>query len=181
MRLLVAFVCCVLAGCAKRAEPLPVYGSIPAFELVSETGQPFDSRSLAGRIWVADFIYTTCTGPCPRMSALMQRVQSQTAAGVALVSFTVDPARDTPEALAAYARRYAAQPERWRFLTGKAETLHELSRNAFKLSNVDGTLDHSTRLVLVDGKGNIRGYYSTQEDSPVARLVADIQRLERPS
>ena len=181
MRLLAIFACSLLAGCAKRAAPLPVYGSIPAFELVSETGQPFDSRSLAGRIWVADFIYTTCTGPCPRMSALMQRVQGQTSAEVSLVSFTVDPARDTPEALAAYARRYAAQPGRWRFLTGKAETLHDLSRNAFKLSNVDGTLDHSTRLVLVDGNGNVRGYYSTQEDSPVARLVADIQRLERSS
>jgi cytochrome oxidase Cu insertion factor (SCO1/SenC/PrrC family) len=111
----------------------------------------------------------------------MRRVQERTPAGVALISFTVDPERDTPEVLAAYSRRFGAQPERWRFLTGKREALHALSRDAFKLGNVDGSMDHSTRLVLVDGAGRVRGYYSTQEESPVDLLAADVGRLEKSS
>jgi len=170
---------CVLAGCAARREPLPVYGQAPDFELVAETGQPFHGRSLAGRIWVADFIFTTCTGPCPRMSSLMRQVQAGSAGlpNVRLVSFTVDPQRDTPEVLSAYAKRYSAQPGRWHFLTGNAETLHHLKREVFKLGSVDGSLNHSTRLVLVDARGRVRGYYGTDEDSPVRRLLTDIRRV----
>lgn len=171
----VALAALVLAACS-REEPLPVYGNVPPFELIAETGDRFDSRSLEGRIWVADFIFTTCTGPCPRMSTLMRQVQSA-APAVRLVSFTVDPERDTPSALAEYAKRYKAVPERWRFLTGPRETLHHLKREVFKLGSVDGSLNHSTRLLLVDGKGRIRGYYGTDEDSPVRRLAADIKRI----
>src|SRR5262245_15662255 len=89
----------VLASCT-RIKPLPVLGSIPQFDLTASTGQPFDSRSLDGRIWVANFVYTTCDGPCPMMSHQMRGIQNSTAGtpDVKLVSFTVDPARDTPEA-----------------------------------------------------------------------------------
>ncbi|MBI1788471.1 MAG: SCO family protein [Acidobacteria bacterium] len=173
----------LLLACSPQ-RPLPVYGQIPGFTLTAETGHAFESRTLDGRVWVADFIYTTCTGPCPRMTSLMRQLQTLTAnlPQVRLVSMTVDPQRDTPEVLAAYARRNHAQPERWRFLTGGAEALHHLKREAFKLGSVDGSLNHSTRLVLVDGRGRIRGYYGTDEDSPIQRLLTDIKRLlQEPS
>lgn len=167
------------AGCLRMPAPLPVYGQIPAFELIAETGEPFSRQALDGKIWVADFIFTTCSGPCPRMSSLMRQVQ-QAVTGmpeVRLVSFTVDPERDTPAVLSEYAARYHAKPEKWRFLTGPLESLDRLKRNDFKLGNVDGSLDHSTRLVLLDRKSRIRGYYTTSEDSPVTQLVRDIKRI----
>jgi len=167
-----------LTGCARWPE-LPVYGQVPAFELTDQAGRTFDRTALDGRIWVADFIFTTCTGPCPRMSSLMRQLQSAAAGvpDVRLVSFSVDPERDTPPVLAEYAQRYHAQDGRWFFLTGARQTLDTLDRDAFKLGNVDGTLNHSTRLVLVDRHGRIRGYYGTSDESPVTAVLRDIRRL----
>ncbi len=168
------------AGCGRR-ELLPVYGAIPGFELTSQTGEAFERGSLDGKVWVADFIFTNCTGPCPRMSYLMSKVQQATAdlPDVKLVSFTVDPENDTPPVLAGYAKRYRAEPGRWYFLTGEMKTLDGLAYSAFKLGNVDGALNHSTRLVLVDRKGRVRGYYGLSDPEPVARLVQDIRRVLR--
>jgi protein SCO1/2 len=169
-----------LAGC-HSVPPLPVYGQVAPFRLVSQDGRAFDSTALAGKIWVADFIFTTCTGPCPLMSYKMRRVQEAAAEypDVMLVSFTVDPKHDTPPVLAEYAHRYQARDDRWRFLTGETATLDRLARYDFKLGNVDGALVHSTRFVLLDGACRIRGYYSTGDgDDAVGRLLADIARLE---
>jgi protein SCO1 len=166
-----------LAGCSKPAS-LPVMGQIPPFELVAETGQPFDSQSLDGRIWVANFIYTHCDGPCPAMSRQMRNLQTQSPA-VRLISFTVDPARDTPAALAAYAKHFTADPRRWSFLTGDPARLNDLALHSFKLNSVDGSMSHSTRFVLVDGRRRIRGYYITSEDRFLTKLMHDIRQLER--
>lgn len=113
------------------------------------------------------------------MSGLMRVIQRETQGleGVKLVSFTVDPEHDTPEVLAAYGKRYQAEPERWHFLTGPRETIHGLSRQAFKLGDVDGSMNHSTRFVLVDRKGRIRGYYGSGEDGNWKQVVPDIRRL----
>ena len=83
----------VLLSACSRA-PLQSYGNIPHFTLIAESGEQFDSSTLAGTIWVAEFIFTNCSGPCPRMTSLMRQVQTRSA--VKLVSFTVDPGRDTP-------------------------------------------------------------------------------------
>lgn len=179
MKVFVIAALVVLSGCLRKPPPLPVFGQISPFELTAESGQPFNRQALDGKIWVADFIFTSCSGPCPRMSSLMRQVQ-QASSGmpeVRLVSFTVDPERDTPAALAEYASRYHAQPERWRFLTGPRQSLDRLMRNDFKLGNIDSSLTHSTRLVLLDRQSRIRGYYGTSEDSPVTQLVRDIKRI----
>jgi protein SCO1 len=169
-----------LAGC-RQAQPLPVYWQIPPFQLTSQSGQPFDSKSLEGSIWVADFIYTTCPGPCPRMSAQMRGVQTalESMPGVKLVSFTVDPTHDTPAVLAAYATRYRAQPDRWFFLTGDKTALENVCRNGFKLGDVDGSLVHSTRFVLLDRYSRVRGFYSTPEDGALPKLMHDIRLLAK--
>jgi protein SCO1 len=172
----------LLAACSRPPEPLPVYQSIPAFRLTAQDARAFSSAAeLSGRIWVADFIFTTCTGPCPRMSRLMKQVAeaTRTLPNIRYVSFTVDPRNDTPEALAAYAKRYSADTTRWSFLTGSLEDLHSLKREAFKLGNVDGSLNHSTRFVLVDTQGRVRGFYGTTGDADVPKLIADIQQLSR--
>jgi protein SCO1/2 len=166
-----------LAACS-RPQPLPVMGEVPHFELTAETGQPFDSKSLDGRVWVANFIFTNCDGPCPLMSRHMRNLQTQ-APGIKLVSFTVDPARDTPEALSAYARRLKPDSSRWSFLTGDQACLHDLALKTFKLNSVDGSMNHSTRFVLVDGSRRIRGYYITSDDGFMTKLLHDIRQLER--
>src|SRR6266576_6159106 len=111
MRFMILAAVLVLSGCLAKQPPLPVFGQIPGFALTDETGRPFDKKSLDGKVWVADFIFTTCTGPCPRMSSMMRQVQQATSTipEVRLVSFTVDPEHDTPEALKTYAARYHAQ------------------------------------------------------------------------
>jgi len=169
----VAVVAVLLAACAGP-KPLPVFGQVPQFQLTAQTGQPFNSQALDGHIWVADFIFTACPGPCPMMSSQMRRVQFSTAPDVGLVSFTVDPQHDTPPVLAEYAKHFTADPARWHFLTGEPRRLNELGLTAFKLNSVDGSLIHSTRFVLVDGARRIRGYYL---DTP--QLLHDIRQLER--
>lgn len=169
----------VLAGCGGK--PLPVLGQIPPFQLMAQDGQVFEGGALAGKVWVADFIFTNCPGPCPMMSSRMRQVQTATAdlPDVRLVSFTVDPAHDTPAALAAYAQHFLAQSGRWFFLTGEQRRLNDLGLNAFHLNAVDGNLDHSTRFALVDRSGRIRGYYVFGDNDFPQRLIADVRRLER--
>ena len=169
----------LLASCLKPKD-LPVFGDVPEFSLIAQTGQPFDSRTLDGHVWVADFIYTTCTGPCPMMTTHMRQLQNSTleTPDVLLVSFTVDPEHDTPPVLAEYARHFKQDPSRWFFLTGGREALNDLGVHAFKVNSVDGSLIHSTRLVLVDRARRIRGFYSTDEDGFMPQLMHDVRQLE---
>jgi protein SCO1/2 len=115
------------------------------------------------------------------MSSQMHRLQKQTAdtPDVKLVSFTVDPAHDTPPVLAAYSEHFLAEPARWSFLTGDPALLSDLGLNSFHLNPVDGSLNHSTRFVLVDQRMRIRAYYSTGSDDFMPQLLRDIRQLER--
>ncbi len=179
MKWAVAMLAVLAAACT--APPLEVMGRLSPFQLTSQSGAPFDSKSLEGRVWVADFIYTTCPGPCPMMSRRMSELQRQTAdlPDVKIVSFTVDPATDTPPVLAAYAKHFLADPARWYFLTGPQTELNAIGRDGFKLNPVDGSMMHSTRFTLVDRHMRIRGYYSSDEDGFMPKLLRDIRRLER--
>jgi protein SCO1 len=171
-----------LCGCSHVSAKVESLGAVPDFTLTDQTGAEFSSATQLHNVdWIADFIYTTCPGPCPRMSAQMHEVERQLAdvEGVKLVSFTVDPAHDTPPVLAEYAQRFGAKPGVWFFLTGPKQTLQHLSRDAFKLGDVSGNLEHSTRFVLIDRKSQIRGYYLTSEADAIARLVADTKALQR--
>ena len=169
----------LLSACVT-VKPLPVLSHVPQFQLTQQTGQPFDSHSLDGHIWVANFIFTTCDGPCPMMSHQMRGIQNSThiTPELKLVSFTVDPAHDTPPVLARYAAHFKADPERWYFLTGEMARLNDLGLNAFKLNSVDGGLSHSTRFVLVDGHRRIRAYYLSSDDGFPKRLLHDIRQLQ---
>jgi protein SCO1 len=183
VRLVVLF-CFVLllSGCSAYVS-LPTYGVVPDFALTDQSNREFrGSERLGGKVWVANFIFTTCTGPCPRMSGQMRDVRDTAKElDVRLVSFTIDPARDTPAILADYGRRFGADPERWYFLTGPQSELHRLSRNVFMLGNVDGTLEHSTRFVLIDRHSRIRGFYDSSDTEKVSELLRDLRALTRSS
>jgi len=166
-------------------RPLPAYGTVPAFELINQDGQPFGSVQLAGKIWIADFIFTNCPGPCPIISTRMSEMQRPLEkSDVHLVSFSVDPERDTPEVLRTYSEKLHVRPGRWDFLTGGRDAIYSLSRDGFKLgvsdgSEEEGTPVHSSRFVLVDRRGTIRGYYDAMAPDAVTKLLADTNHLLR--
>src|SRR5256886_3044892 len=170
---------------ALRQRTVSSYGTVPEFVLVNQDGKNFDSAQLAGKIWIADFIYTTCPGPCPMISSRMSELQKPLGkTDVHLVSFSVDPEKDTPDVLHRYAEKLQAEPGRWDFLTGPKSAIYKLSHDGFKLaisngSDAQGIPVHSTRIVLVDRHGQIRGYYDATEADAVTKLVADTNHLVR--
>jgi protein SCO1 len=170
---------------ALRQRAVSSYGTVPAFELANQNGQSFGSAQLTGKIWIADFIYTTCPGPCPMISSRMSELQKPLEkSDVHLVSFSVDPEKDTPQVLRAYAEKLQADPARWDFLTGPKSAIYKLSHDGFKLAVSDGSDEqgipvHSTRMVLVDRHGQIRGYYDAAEADAVTKLLADANHLLR--
>ncbi|MFQ5914845.1 MAG: SCO family protein [Nitrospinota bacterium] len=115
---------------------LPTYSSVPDFSLVERTGGRISRADLLNTVWVADFFYTQCPDTCPLQTAEMAHLQGEFASEkqFRLVSFTIDPERDTPEVLTAYAKKFGADSERWLFLTGKKREIYDLVRNGFRLS-----------------------------------------------
>lgn len=166
-------------------RPLPSYGTLPRFELVNQDAQPFGSEQLAGKIWIADFIFTTCPGPCPIISTRMSELQKPLGkSDVHFISVSVDPEKDTAEVLRVYADKLRIQPLRWDFLSGSKAAIYSLTRDGFKLGLSDGSEEqgvpvHSTRFVLVDRRGTIRGYYDALAPDAVTKLLADTNHLLR--
>jgi len=164
---------------------------VPPFALTERSGKTITNRDLSGKIWVADFIYTTCPGPCPVITSGMARLQDAVAHDpqVQLVSFTVDPQTDTPAVLAKYADQFGADPNRWWFLTGPEKPLDDLIQNGFLQVVQDNSgqplqegqykVTHSTYLALVDGDGNVRGFYSGIGTDGRSDLLRDIKILEK--
>ncbi len=160
-------------------DDLPELYPVPSFSLTDQTGSTFGLDDLSGKLWVAKFFFTSCSGPCPRMSANLADVSTQFADDdrIHFVSFTVDPATDTPERLAEYADFYNADPMRWHFLTGALDVISELALEGFKLGSPDSPVHHADRFILVDNAGIIRGYYAGTETEGVQRLIAAIKQL----
>lgn len=161
------------------------YGSVPDFSLVERSGKKTGLAKLRGKIWVADFIYTNCTDTCPLQTADMAKLQERWMheSDVELVSFSVDPGRDTPRVLSRYADRFKADAKRWLFLTGNKKEIARLVEEGFRLAVAPaphGNRDviiHSPRFVLVDREGQIRGYYDNRDPKAMQRLKDDVASL----
>lgn len=168
-------------ACNNRAAKLPNYGPIPEFQMTDSLGHAFDSKQLKGKVWVVDFIYTTCPGPCPRMTSEMHRVQQQLKGDpdVRMISISVDPAHDTPPVLDAFAHRFGGPNDQWFFLTGTPATVHLLAHDVFKVGDVISQMDHSTKFMLVDKRGNLRGYYSSLDAGDIPGMLQDIAALSQ--
>ncbi len=155
-------------------------GAVPSFALTERSGTPLSAADLAGGVWIADFVFTRCPDFCPALTARMAGLQKAVAPAahpVRLVSFSVDPAHDTPEVLRDYARRAGAR-DGWLFVTGPREAVASLLREGFKVAWADdgpptSPITHSDRFVLVDRELRIRGYYHGTEPDDVARLARD--------
>ena len=126
-----AFVC-------RPADPkLDTISTVPAFALIDERGQPFTDAGLRGHVSIVDFVFTRCDAICPLSTMKMEKIQDKTfdiGDRVKLVSFSVDPEYDTPARLAEYAKKYRADGERWRFITGPLAQIQALVEGPFMIN-----------------------------------------------
>jgi protein SCO1/2 len=167
------------------ATELPRLAAVPPFDVVSEQGTPVTRASYAGKVWIADFIFTSCGGICPVMTSRMKALAAELKdePDVRFVSFSVDPERDTVEALARYGKEAGADPSRWSFLRTDGNRIRALAREGFKLPVEDADpyagepILHSSRFVLVDAEGTIRGWYDSEDAGKRNLLVKDARRL----
>ena len=166
-----------------------LYQQIPDFRLTSQTGQQVSMKNLEGKIFVANFIFTSCEGVCKKMSSQMTRVQEafHNDEDFRIVSFSVDPERDSVEALQEYAARYRANKDQWLFLTGPKKEIYQLAIEGFKLPVMEAPsvipdFIHSEKFVLVDSRRRVRGIYDGTSEDDVDRLITEIRvlRKEKP-
>lgn len=166
----------LLFGCTTKS-PTPPAGTVTAFEpydlpdftLTERTGKPVTKADLAGKVWVAAFVFTKCHGPCPVVTSNMAKLQAEllpTRPDVRLVTFTVDPVRDTPAVLKTYADNFRADPAKWLFLTGSETDVKAILGGGFKVGVVakkdakpGDEFDHSTKLAVVDKAGRVCGLF----------------------
>jgi protein SCO1/2 len=172
--------------------PLALYGHVPSFRLLDQRGAPFSDTDMVGHVSVVDFVFTRCASSCPRLTARMAELQrrlERDGSGARLVSFSVDPDNDTPAVLSAYAAQWHADGARWSFLTGPVTDVKAAVVSGFKVAfeqerkpgagNAnDYDVTHGDWFVLVDGRGDLRGYYTTDDPKDVETLVRDLHRLE---
>ncbi len=163
------------------------FRAVPDFHLLDQEGRSFALEDLKGKVWLADFIYTTCPGPCPMVTRRVSQLQEEAFkyADVRFVSFSMDPAADTSPVLKAYAKKFGASPGKWSFLTGPKDVIYHVVRDGFTLAVSDQPgigeqpIVHSTKLALVDKFGAVRAYYDGVAPDQSDIILADIRALLR--
>lgn len=158
-----------IAGNAEITS-LSDLGPLMDFSLTDQDGHQMTLADLKGKVWVADFFFTSCQGACPIMTGQMAKLKRNLgASGLHLLSISVDPAVDNVEKLADYAKQFNAKDD-WRFLTGEKSKIIELSVKGFRLSADEDPTSHSQRLVLIDRNSHIRGYYHIDRENEMKLL-----------
>jgi cytochrome oxidase Cu insertion factor (SCO1/SenC/PrrC family) len=172
------------AGPVAASKDLPVLFVLSDFSLKDHTGRAVSLADFRGKVWIANFIFTRCSGMClvtnESMSILDKELKDRPE--IQLVSFSMDPDFDKPEVLAEFAKTRGNRSPRWFFLTGTKDDIHTLTRENFHLTvkdslNPDEPIIHSDLFALVDAKGQIRGYYSGVTPDKVEALGRDARRL----
>lgn len=164
---------------SQPSQQLPKIGSIPQFEFIDSNGNTVTLNNLKGKVWVADFIFTTCTMACPMMTGNMNLVHKKFKKNddVRLVSISVYPEYDTPDVLKEYASQYDADTEKWLFLTGDESSVKNIIKDGFKIGDFEEIIFHSEKFALVDKNGTIRAYYNGMKSEDMKQLKKDISAL----
>jgi protein SCO1 len=193
----IALVIAVLVGALMRERlagpptpPLPVIQPVTAFSLTNHAGSLTTLASLRGKVWLADIIFTRCPGQCVVMTREMTALQKMLPPrdDFTIVSLTADPAFDTPERLKRYGETHRADLKRWQFLTGTKADLYTLALRGLLLSvdenpagaetpNLEDMFLHSSRFVLVDRQGRLRGYFNGDGTTPRDIIAAAVRQL----
>jgi protein SCO1/2 len=167
----------------REAASLPVLRAVPDFTLTDQSGATVTRESLRGQIWITDFIFTRCKGPCPLMTARMLEMQKALTKtpDVKLVSVTVDPDHDTPAVLQAYAEAIHADPARWKFLTGNPDAIRKMVTQGFMqhLEEENGEPVHGTMFLVVDGNGMVRSARMLEDPELIPKILMDTGNLLR--
>jgi len=188
-----------MIGCGSPAKEFPIIGpelisesgdtiihTIGGFQFIDQNGAPYTHAAVAGKMYVADFFFTTCPDICPMMSKALLRVEKETKGmdDFLILSHTLDPDFDTPEELRKYIEDIGAEAKRWHFLTTEDEDyVYDLMMDRYLLSGsptgaINGGIFHTGKLVLVDQLGRIRGYYEGTDPLDVQRLIEDIPVIQ---
>lgn len=188
----------LLVAC-ERSRPtegvlLGEFREVADFTFTAENGEPFALDDLRGKVWVANFIFTSCAAECLVLSARVAELQRHLRDydDVAFVSISVDPQTDTPERLKAFAERWHADPERWRFLTGDVAEIDELVLKSFLLPITRDPIElgklfsqnliHSNRFAIVDRNGVVRAYVEGLPNESVSSILRIVVQLrEEPA
>jgi protein SCO1 len=164
----------------EPAVILPELYVLPEFSFHDSQGNPFGKQQMMGKINVVDFMFTTCMGPCPVMSAKMKRIYEryEQSKNVQLVSISVDPVRDTATVLSEYSKSHGVDDDRWVFIReDQVSKVADLCENGFKLAADGFPSGHPVFLILMDDMGVIRGYYDGLDDSRIDLLITHIDQL----
>lgn len=165
-------------------EEMAPLGNVPEFRFTTQEGKTLTRADLLGKVWVVDFFFTRCPGPCPMMTSRMAEISRalNKTKDVRLVSVSIDPTHDTPAVLAEYASRMSADPSRWIFLTGPQGEIEEFTRRGMLqvlAKDPDNVPTHSTRFLVIDREGRIRKSRNLDEPELVQKLFMDIGGLLR--
>jgi len=171
-------------GTDAPGPPLQIGPTVPDFSLIGADGRTVTNADLRGNVWLADFVFTRCSGPCPTLSARMQSLQTALAdhPEVKLVTFTLDPKNDTPSVMADYAKRFHADLNRWWFLTGDDEaSMYELVEKGLKQTVIpakdDRPIIHSVYIIVIDKAGRIRSAHDGLDPESKRLLLRDVKTL----
>jgi protein SCO1/2 len=162
-----------------KLNALPVLGVIQDFKLNNSDGFTTSLSDLKGKVWVANFVFTTCGTICPMMTKNMNILHRSFHEynDVRLVSVSVNPEEDTPEKLTQYSRKYRIDTSHWFFLTGSREDITKLVVESFKLGDIKEPIFHSSYFTLVDRQGRIRGYYDGVDIEKIKKIAQDLTQL----
>lgn len=167
------------------AKELPVLGQGPIipFGFVDQQGDTITEKSVDGKIWVADFFFTTCPTICPKMKNEMLRVQEAFKGneGLVILSHSIDPEHDTQEVLREFAARLEVDGKQWHFLTGDKDSIYAMAERYMVSAEEDpsapGGYIHSGAFILLDGQRQIRGVYDGTNPQQVDTMIVDIKGL----
>lgn len=161
------------------------YQTVPDFRFINQSGDSIRKEDFAGKVIVADFVFTSCPGICPTLTSHMTQIQEAYLKdeNVQILSFSVDPTYDTPEVLTRYVDKFDIDTDQWMLLTGDKEKMYDLIQNGFRLSAYEdslapGGIFHDQRFVLLDGGFHFRGYYFGTDQEDLDKLIKDIGHLK---
>jgi protein SCO1/2 len=169
---------------------LPVLSYVHAFSFANQEGKLITEKDVAGKVYVAEYFFTTCKGICPRMNANMKKIADEFAGepDFRILSHTVDPEVDTVGRMKHYADSLGANPAKWWFLTGRKDSLYHLARNSYLLddpknntTSIDEQFIHTQFLALVDRTGCVRKIYDSLKKDELAEMEKDIRALLKES